>query len=146
MKANFKSALFLVLIAMVLPELLTGSSSISTFLNPIHLIILFLGYGVAVLLIREIAVRNNLSSGGIFILGLAFGVFNEGLLAKTLIRASELPITQYNNYGYFLGVSFPFTFAISFWHALASVLVPILLVYWVYSKNSSPFLIHKSIT
>lgn len=146
MRSNFKSAVFLVLIAMVLPELLTGSSSISTFLNPVHLIILFLGYGVAVLLVREIAVRNNLSFDGIFILGFAFGIFNEGLLAKTLIRASELPISQYNHYGYFLGVSFPFTVAISFWHALASVLVPILLVYWLCPENSKHPWLNKKLT
>lgn len=146
MKSNFKPALCLVLIATVLPELLTGSSPISSFLSPFHLIILLLGYGVTVLLVREIAVRNNLSFGGIFILGFAFGVFNEGLLAKTLIRASELPVSQYNNYGYFLGVSFPFTVAISFWHALASVLTPILLVYWLYPENSTRPWLNKKFT
>lgn len=146
MKSNFKSVLFLVLIAMVLPELLTGSSSISTFLNPVHLVILFFGYGLPVILVREIAVRNHLSFGGIFIFGFAAGVFSEGFLAKTLIRASELPISQYNHYGYFLGVSFPFTVVISFWHALASVLVPILLVHWLYPGNSNQPWLNKKIT
>lgn len=146
MKLNFKSAPFLVLIAMILPELLTGHSSITTFLNPSHLIILFFGYGIAVLLFREIAVRNDLSLGGIFIFGFAYGIFNEGLWAKTLIRASELPISQYDHYGYFLGVSFPFTVAISFWHALASVLVPILLVYWLYPENSKEPWLNKKLT
>ena len=146
MKSNFKPALLLVALTMVVPELLTGSSSIREFLNPAHINILFWGYGVAILLVREIAVRNNLSFAGIFILGLAFGVFNEGLLAKTLIRASELPISQYNQYGYLLGISFPFTFAISFWHALASVLVPILLTYWMYPNNKNRPWLNRKLT
>lgn len=146
MKSNLKPIVSLVLIAMILPELLTGSSLISTFLDPGHLVILFLGYGMAVLLFREIAIRNNFSLGGIFILGFAFGVFNEGMLAKTLIRASELPISQYDHFGYFLGVSFPFTFMISLWHALASVLIPILLVYWLYPESSNRPWLNKKFT
>jgi hypothetical protein len=146
MKSNFKPILLLVLIAMVLPELLTGSSPISTFLSPSHLIILFFGYGLPVLLVREIAVRNHFSFGGIFILGFAGGVFSEGFLAKTLIRANELPISQYNDYGYILGVSFPFTVVIGFWHALASLLMPILLVYWLYPENSKRPWFNKKLT
>jgi len=146
MKSNFKPILLLVLIAMVLPELLTGSSPISKFLDPLHLIILFFGYSLPVLLVREIAVRSHLSFSGIFILGLSGGIFSEGFLAKTLIRASELPISQYNDYGFFLGVSFPFTVVISFWHALASVLVPILLVYWLYPENSKRPWFNKKLT
>lgn len=130
MQISLKPIVTLVLITMLLPELLTGSTSISAYFDLPRLIILFLGYGIAVLLIREIAVRNSLSIIGIFILGIAYGLFNEGFIAKTLIRVSELPMVQYDNYGYFLGLSFPFTFTISFWHALASVTIPILLTYY----------------
>ncbi len=146
MESNFKPAIVLVIIATVLPELLTGSSSFSAFFNPVILLILFLGYGVAVLVVREIAVRYNVTFGGIFILGFAFSLFNEGLIAKTLIRFNELPVGQYDNYGYLLGISFPFTFAIGFWHALSSVLMPILLTYWLYpQKSNQPWLSKKMV-
>ncbi len=141
-----KQILLLVLLSSVLPELFTGSSSIALFLNPGHLAILLVGYGLAVLLIREISVRNNLSFKGIYFLGIAFGIFNEGFLAKTLIKVTELPSPQYNYYGYFLGVSFPFTIAISFWHALASVLIPILIVYWLYPESSKVPWLGKKLT
>ncbi|MDQ5962560.1 MAG: hypothetical protein QG653_367 [Patescibacteria group bacterium] len=146
MESNFKPAIVLVIIATVLPEILTGSSSLSAFFNPVILLILFLGYGVAVLVVREIAVRYNVTFGGIFMLGFAFSLFNEGLVAKTLIRFNELPVGQYDNYGYLLGISFPFTFAIGFWHALSSVLMPILLTYWLYPKHKNqPWLSKKMV-
>lgn len=144
MESHLKPAITLVAIATVLPELLTGSSSFSAFFNPVIFLILFFGYGVAVLVVREIAIRYNVTFGGIFVLGFAFSLFNEGLIAKTLIRFSELPVGQYDNYGYFLGISFPFTFAIGFWHALSSVLIPIVLTYWLYPKDrNQPWLSKK---
>lgn len=146
MKSNLKPILLLVAIATVLPELLTGSSSLSMFLDPARFIILFLGYGITVLVLREIAVRSNLSSIGVYILGIAYGIFNEGFLAKTLLRLSELPMTQYDHYGYFLGISFPFAFAITFWHAFASLLMPILLVYWVYPQSAREPWLSKRLT
>lgn len=141
-----KAVLTLFLLASILPELLTGSSPISSFLNPTHLIILFIGYGLAVVLFREISVRNNLSLVGTYIFGIAFGIFNEGFLAKTLIKSTSLPISQYNDFGYLLGVSFPFTFVISFWHALAAVLTPILIVYYLYPEHANSPWLGKKLT
>ncbi|MEZ4195430.1 MAG: hypothetical protein R3B53_03535 [Candidatus Paceibacterota bacterium] len=145
MKTNIRPIIFLILVTMLLPELLTGSTSLSAFLDIPRLIILFFGYGLAVLLIREVAVRYDLSVIGIFILGIAYGLFNEGFIAKTLIKVSELPMVQYDYYGYFLGISFPFAVTISFWHALASVTIPILLAYYFFPTfKAQPWLSKKT--
>jgi hypothetical protein len=131
-----KSILVLILITTILPEIFTGSTSLSAFFNPAHIIFLLVGYGFAAVVLREIAVRYNLSYGGLYALGFAFGIFNEGILAKTLIRITDLPISQYNEYGYLAGINLPFTLAISSWHALASFLIPILIVYWLYPEKA----------
>jgi hypothetical protein len=113
----------------VLPELFSGSTAPMGFLKPGLLIFLFLGYGLAILLIRELAVRCRSGLLGLFFLGLAYSVFNEGLLAKTLIIEKSLPVGLYDHYGYLLGISFPWAAGIGAWHACASVIFPILLTH-----------------
>ena len=79
----------LLALATVIPELFTGSTPLVGFLNPGLFFFLFLGYGVAILLVRELAVRCRSGILGLFFLGLAYSIFNEGLLAKTLIIERE---------------------------------------------------------
>ena len=64
---------------------------LSVFFNPGTFLFLFLGYGVPVLLIREFVVRYNFGLAGTFALGMAYGVFNEGFLAKTMILGTTSP-------------------------------------------------------
>lgn len=123
------AALSLALIATCVPELLTGSTPLLAFAKPLTLFFLFLGYGVAVVSVRELAVRWNLTFLGIFILGLAYGIFNEGLMARTMLLQDGIPIPQLNDYGYLFGISFPWAVFITLWHAVCSVLFPILASY-----------------
>ncbi len=131
MRRHAKAVLVLIAAATVFPELVTGSTPLFHFFNPSALLILLVGYGLAVLAVREIAMRLRLTYWGIYLLGFAYAVVNEGFLAKTMLLNHGLPISQYDQYGYFAGVSFPWTFAISAWHALASVLLPIVFTYWL---------------
>lgn len=135
---NAKPILTLVVLTTVLPELFSGSTPLPSFiLNPGLVLFLTLGYGVAVLLVRELLVRCGAGLGGLFVMGLGYSLFNEGVLAKTLVMAHNLPINQYDNYGYVLGLSFPWMAAIGVWHACASVLFPIMMTHRLFPEAST---------
>jgi len=85
-----------------------------------------------VLLIRELAVRKHLSTAGIIVAGFAYGSYNEGLWAKTMIATSNVPLPAFNDYGDFLGIAIPWALLISFWHALGSVFFPIVLTHTIF--------------
>ena len=102
-----RPTLTLLLLTTVVPELLTGSTPLYGFLNPGQLVFLTLGYGLAILLVRELGVRLGIGLGGLILFGLAYGIFNEGLVAKTFLLDRSLPVPQYDGYGYWLGISFP---------------------------------------
>lgn len=131
MKYRKEIALF-TLVATLVPELFSGNSTLSTFVNPIAFVLFFCIYGVTVLLIREFAVRKNIGYFGLFIIGFAYSIYNEGLIAKTMILNSDLPMMQYDYYGYHLGFAIPWSFAISLWHAVCSVLFPVLFFNFLY--------------
>lgn len=69
--------------------------------------------------------RLRIGVSGILLLGLAYGIYNEGLFAKTLIMQQHLPIPAFDGYGVFLGFAVPWAVLICVWHSIASVLVPI---------------------
>jgi hypothetical protein len=64
---SIRPALTLLLLTTVVPELLTGSTPLYGFLNPGLLVFPALGYGLAVLLVRELAVRLGLGLGGLVV-------------------------------------------------------------------------------
>src|SRR5512135_1878497 len=98
MRSSRKALLALVLLAPVLTEVATGNTPLRAYLDPRIALFLTLAYSVPAVVIRELAVRRRLSVGGVFLLGLAYGIWNEGLLAQTLIRAEHVPIDRFDHY------------------------------------------------
>lgn len=118
----------LMLFTAFVPELITGNTPPRAFVNPVVLFVVIVGYGIPILLIRELVVRYSLNLRGVVLLGLAYGLLNEGFLAKTIVSQTALPILPYSNYGFLFGVSLPWAAFICLWHAIASVAVPIALI------------------
>jgi hypothetical protein len=134
-RGNLPAVATLLALTTIIPELFTGSTPAAGFLNPGLLLILFLGYGLAVLLVRELAVRWRCGILGLFFLGLAYSILNEGLFAKTSILTAGLPVPQYDHYGYVLGVSLPWIAGMGTWHAFASVIFPICMTYFLFPQT-----------
>lgn len=116
-----------------LAEVLTGSTPVTLFFTPIvFLLFVTVGYGIPVLIIRELYVRYSLSFASLFFLGFAYGVVNEGLFAQTIFHPFHAPIPELALYGLVENVRIPFLLVISSWHALYAVVFPILLVHWLF--------------
>ncbi len=124
--------LTLIVFSILFSEVLTGSTPVYGFLNAGVSLLLFLGYGCAVLIIREISMRWKFGIVSILLLGIGFGIYNEGMLAQTLIKETNLPVSNFNFYSYHYGINIAFSITISLWHAFFSVLLPILLVHQLY--------------
>lgn len=135
--ATLKAVLTLMVLSAFLPEVTTGNTPIVTFFKPENFLFLVVfGYGLPVLLIRELAVRARLGTAGIVVLGFAYGSYNEGLLAKTMIDIHHVPMAVYNDYGVIGGVDIPWALTISLYHALGSVLFPILLIHALFPAEA----------
>jgi len=120
-----KALVLLLITPFLLTELLTGNIGFPYILDPATFITLIIVYGFPILIIRELVVRWQGGALSIFLLGLTYGLFNEGIIAKTLMMQQALPIPIMDGYGYILGISIPFTLLIVPWHALYSVMFPI---------------------
>jgi hypothetical protein len=121
--------LALLLITPVLTELLTGNTPAPVFFQPRTFFFLMVFYGIPAVLARELHVRWKLSLPGLFVLGLAYGIFNEGVLAKTLLMDVHVPIDAFDHHAW-LGINFPWVALIVPWHAWHAIVFPIALVSW----------------
>ena len=126
---NILPALVLAFITPVLTELLSGNVPAPVFFLPWVYALLIVVYGLPVLLIRELFIKWKLTLPGLFLLGLAYGIFNEGVCAKTLLLADKVPIDAFDH-DTWLGINFPWASLIVPWHALHAIIFPIALVTW----------------
>lgn len=144
---KLKAILLLIFLSPILTEIITSSTPPTVFFNPATLAFsILLVYGIPVLVIREFAVRYKLGLAGIFSIGITYGIFSEGLLAKTSILNNSLPVGAYDQYGYIFGISFPWTITISTWHALAAVSFPILITHILFPNEREKLWLNKKLT
>ncbi len=124
---RFKRLLFIALAPAFLAEIGSGNTPLAALADPRVDLFLTLAYGFPLLIISELRTRLRLGDAGVFLLGLAYGFINEGLLAQTLIRFDNVPIAEFNEYLYVAGFNLAWTALIVCWHAFISVLFPLAL-------------------
>jgi len=134
-KKSLLPAVTLACIAPVLTELLSGNIPAWKFFLPWVYCALLLVYGLPVLLIRELFIAWKLRLPGLFLLGLAYGIFNEGICAKTLLLSEHVPIDAFDHYTW-LGINFPWAALIVPWHAFHAIMFPIALVTWWFPASA----------
>jgi hypothetical protein len=119
----------LLLLATYLAEFLTGSTFVpDAFLHPLGLGQLAGLYGGGAIAIREVTVRWNKRWGSTLLLGALFCLVEEGLGARTLVDPYGSVLGQSALYSHWLGVNWVPLVALSLFHAVFSISLPILLV------------------
>ena len=128
MSTRSKALLALIVAPPILTELASGNTSAQAFLNPRITLFLILAYSFPLLIIRELSLRWRLSTAGLFLLGLAYGIINEGFLAQTLLRFEHVPIDKFDHYLYLAGFNLSWACVIVPWHSFFAVLFPLVLL------------------
>ena|SRR5579859_1387423 len=143
---HLKPVFTLMLITPFLTEVLTTNVSITMMLHPkVLLAMATIGYGFAVLVLREAAVRMRAGIISMVLLGLIYGMYNEGLIAKTFLRVHGVPINTFDGYGLFGGVETAWAIFISIWHAFFAFLFPIVIVYSLYPHEREEAWLNKTV-
>jgi hypothetical protein len=125
--------LLLFLLTPGIPEYLSGSSQLSgVVLAPGLFLILLAGnaglYTAGVLLIREAVLRWKKGWLSVLVLGLAYGILEEGLALSTLFNPHASVVGVLGNFGHWMGVSWVWASGVLLIHVVFSVAVPILLL------------------
>lgn len=135
-KKTFLPALTLLLLAPFLGEVLSGSSPPAEFLSPPVFLILVGLYGCGALLVREVARAWGRGWIAILLLGMAYGIYEEGLLVRSFFDPAWMDLGILGSYGRWLGMNWIWSIALTWFHALVSISIPILLVELLFPQHS----------
>jgi hypothetical protein len=132
--------LALLLLAPSIPELLTGSTPITTlFYAPGYFALSFLGivalYGGGALLIREFVVTYHKGWASVLLLGAAYGIGEEGFAVHTFFEPSGTPVDALGQYGHAFGVDWLWALGLTVFHATYSIALPILLTGLIFPND-----------
>ena len=120
-KRPLHPAVALLLIAPVLGELVSGHQSPATFFNPVAFLVFALPYGCGALLCREFARRWGTGWKGLGLLGVAYALYEEGIVSRALFNPSwhELPaLAGFDNVG---GVNLAYGMVLVHFHVTISI-------------------------
>jgi len=144
----FKShpLLFLLFLTPGIPEYLSASSQLTLLvISPLlffGLLLANLGlYGSGVILIREAMIRWKKGWASVFLLGVAYGIVEEGLALWTLFNPLAQPVGVLGFYGHWLGVNWVWTVGLLIFHSFYSIGLPIFLFGLVFPEMKSKSLV-----
>lgn len=141
-----KGVLSLLLLAPFLGEVVSTSAPPAEFFQPFTLITLTMLYGCGALLVREAVRRKGKGWGSIFLLGLAYGIYEEGIVVRSFFDPTWQDLGLLAQYGRWLGVNWIWTFELMLFHAVVSISLPILLVELAFPEISQmPWLSRRGV-
>ena len=145
LRRTWPAILLLLFLPGITAEMLTGSTPVIVYLTiPFFFIANTLLYGSGAILIREVTRRRNLGWSSILLLGAAYGVFEEGLVINTwanpwlpqvcqIVKGKASGICDYSRVG---GINLSWAASLTFFHAIVSITIPILLVELVFPRRA----------
>jgi hypothetical protein len=111
----------LLLLAPVLGELVSGHQAPLEFVNPLNFVVLALPYGFGALLCRELVIRWRKGWLGLLLLALAYGVYEEGLVARSIWDPTWAELGPIGDYSYWGGLTWTWTAVLLHFHATVSI-------------------------
>lgn len=132
---HFLPIITLLIIAPFLGELLSGSSPPSEYFQPLTFILLTLLYGIGALLIRETARRWNKGWISILLMGMAYGIYEEGIMVRSFFDTNWMDLGQLAHYGRWIGINWIWAIALTIFHSVISISLPIMITDLLFPKH-----------
>ena len=134
-------ALALWLLSPIFGELVSGSTPINEYLNPLVIILFGMLYGSGALLIREFVIRFRKGWISLLLLGMAYGMFEEGLMVRSFFDPNWVDLGKLGVYGRVFGVNWFWTEELIIFHALISVAASIVFIEMLFpDRRREPWL------
>jgi len=130
-----RPALALFLLAPVFGELFSGSSPLNEFINPLAFITLAMLYGSGAVLARELRVRWHQGWLALLLLGMAYGIFEEGLMVRSFFDPGWVDLGSLGVYGRALGVNWLWAYHLTVFHAVISILASVTVAEALYPRQ-----------
>ena len=127
--------LALLFLGPVLGELLSGHQSLFEFINPLNFVLTALPYGFAAIICRELVVRWRKGWASLVLLGLAFGIYEEFIVARSVWDPNWAELGVLGNYSYWQGITWTYAEVLIHFHLTISILSSVVLAGLLYPQR-----------
>ena len=124
---TWPALLTLFVLSPMVAEMLTGSTPPLSFISPFSLLFELPLYGSGAILVRELARRRQSGWTNILLLGMAYGVLEEGLVVTSWFNPYWPDLGKLATYGRLFDTSWVWATELTIFHAVVSITIPILL-------------------
>jgi hypothetical protein len=128
LQRTWPALLTLYFLSPMIGEILSGSTPVLSFIQPVSIIYQPALYGSGAILVRELVRRRGLGWGSILLLGAAYGILEEGLVVTSWFNPYWPGLSILAHYGRFLDTSWVWAVELTVYHAVVSISIPIMLV------------------
>lgn len=132
MKLRLPPGLTLLLMGPLLGELVSGHQTPADFFNPLTFIILCLPYGFGAVVCRELVVRWGKGGISLLLLGIAYGLWEEGMVVRSIFNPDWTELEKLGEYGHVGGITWPWLFMLVHFHSVISIGCSVLLTEVMY--------------
>ncbi len=125
----------LLLLGPVLGELVSGHQSLFEFLNPLAFVLTALPYGFGALVCRELVVRWGKGWFSLVLLGIAYGLYEEAIVARSFWDPDWAELGALRDYTYWRGVTWTYAEVLIHFHLTISILSSVTLAHILYPEQ-----------
>lgn len=139
--------LTLLLLAPILGELVSCHQTPLEFINPLNLLILSLPYGCGALICRELTIRWRGGGLCLLLLGIAYGIYEEGVVVYSLFDPQWSELGAMAQYGSYAGVNWTWAAMTIQFHTLISIGSSVAIAHMIYAdRRAQPWLGRRGLT
>lgn len=125
-------AMALLFLGPICGELISGHQSLFEFINPLAFLLTSLPYGFGAIICRELMIRWHKRWPSLILLGLAYGVYEEFIVARSVWDPDWAELGAIRDYSYWEGVTWTYAAVLLHFHLLISILASIGLAHLIY--------------
>lgn len=128
-------------------ELISGHQTLFEFINPLAFVLTSLPYGFGAIICRELMIRWGKHWPSLILLGLAYGVYEEFIVARSVWDPEWAELGAIRDYSYWEGVTWTYAAVLLHFHLLVSILASIGLAHLIYpSRRQESWVNNRQLT
>jgi hypothetical protein len=116
-------------------ELISGHQSLFEFINPLAFLLMALPYGFGAIICRELVVRWRKGWFSLVLLGLAYGLYEEAVVARSFWDPDWAELGVLGDYTYWRGVTWTYAEVLIHFHLTVSIISSVVLAEILYSDR-----------
>lgn len=117
-------------------EVISGFLTAGQFFEPYRLLLTLPPYGCGALIARELMVRNQKGWPGLFMFGMAFGIFFEGIITRVFVNPDPGIMAAHEvAYQRVWGWNWANAIGVTHFHALLAIVAPVFLTEMLFPKH-----------